>query len=317
MGGGFPPPIFKLWGDLVFKEFFEKLSIKQKQAVWGYVFLIVPLLFYIGVRFYPTFNSFYISLTDWDIVSANKNFIGLANYRELFSDKVFWKTLGNTLEYVIYGLPINLFLSFVIAYNINKLTKGVSIYRTLYFIPYLTSLVAVSWVWRWLYQPVPMGFINNMLSQAGIAQQPFLNSTTQALPSILAPTIWVQMGFQIIIFLAGLKGIPQYLYEAADIDGASNMQKLFNITIPLLRPTIIFLVVTGSIRYLRIFTQVYNMTYQGEGGPLNSTKPLVLYIYNSAFRRFEMGYAAAMTVVLFAIIFIITLFQLKVLNKND
>ncbi|MGM0603042.1 MAG: carbohydrate ABC transporter permease [Bacillota bacterium] len=301
----------------MFKEFFEKLSIKQKQAVWGYVFLIVPLLFYIGVRFYPTFNSFYISLTDWDIVSANKNFIGLENYRELFSDKVFWKTLGNTLEYVVYGLPINLFLSFVIAYNINKLTKGVSIYRTLYFIPYLTSLVAVSWVWRWLYQPVPLGFINNMLSQAEIAQQPFLNSTTQALPSILAPTIWVQMGFQIIIFLAGLKGIPQYLYEAADIDGASNMQKLFNITIPLLRPTIIFLVVTGSIRYLRIFTQVYNMTYQGEGGPLNSTKPLVLYIYNSAFRRFEMGYAAAMTVVLFAIIFIITLFQLKVLNKND
>ena len=315
--GDFLLPFLSYGVILVFTEFFKKLSIKQKQAVWGYVFLIVPLLFYIGVRFYPTFNSFYISLTDWDIVSANKNFIGLANYRELFSDKVFWKTLGNTLEYVIYGLPINLFLSFVIAYNINKLTKGVSIYRTLYFIPYLTSLVAVSWVWRWLYQPVPMGFINNMLSQAGNAQQPFLNSTTQALPSILAPTIWVQMGFQIIIFLAGLKGIPQYLYEAADIDGASNMQKLFNITIPLLRPTIIFLVVTGSIRYLRIFTQVYNMTYQGEGGPLNSTKPLVLYIYNSAFRRFEMGYAAAMTVVLFAIIFIITLFQLKVLNKND
>lgn len=299
------------------KDFFNKLSIKQKQAVWGYAFLIIPTIFYLSIRFYPTFNSFYISLTDWDIVSANKNLIGLENYKELFTDKVFHKTLINTLKYVIYGLPINLVLSFIVAYNINKLKKGVGIYRTLYFIPYLTSLVAVSWVWRWLYQPVPLGLINNFLSGVGISQQPFLNSTTQALPSILAPTIWVQMGFQIIIFLAGLKGIPNSLYEAADIDGASKMQKLFRITIPLLRPTIVFLVVTGSIRYLRIFTQVYNMTYQGEGGPLNSTKPLVLYIYNSAFRRFEMGYASAMTVVLFIIILIITLVQLKVLNKND
>lgn len=299
------------------KDFFNKLSIKQKQALWGYAFLIIPTIFYLSIRFYPTVNSFYISLTDWDIVSVNKNFIGLKNYKELFSDEVFHKTLINTLKYVVYGLPINLVFSFVVAYNINKLKKGVGIYRTLYFIPYLTSLVAVSWVWRWLYQPVPLGLINNFLSGLGISQQPFLNSTTQALPSILAPTIWVQMGFQIIIFLAGLKGIPTSLYEAADIDGASKMQKLFRITIPLLRPTIVFLVVTGSIRYLRIFTQVYNMTYQGEGGPLNSTKPLVLYIYNSAFRRFEMGYASAMTVVLFIIILLITLLQLKVLNKND
>ncbi len=301
----------------MFKKLFSKLTIKQKQALWGYLFLIVPMIFYLGVRFYPTLNSFYISLTDWDIVSKNKNFIGISNYIELFHDEVFWKTLGNTFEYIIYGLPLNLFLSFVIAYNINKLRYGLTIYRTLYFIPYLTSLVAVSWVWRWLYQPIPLGIFNNFLAQFGIAQQPFLESTSQALPSILAPTIWVQIGFQVIIFLAGLKGVPKYLYEAADIDGASNMQKLFRITIPLLRPTIVFLVVTGSIRYLRIFTQVYNMTYQGEGGPLNSTKPLVLYIYNSAFRRFEMGYASAMTVILFVIILVITLFQLKVLNKHD
>jgi multiple sugar transport system permease protein len=165
-----------------------------------------------------------------------------------------------------------------------------------------------------MYQPLPLGFFNNLLGFFGILQQPFLRSTSQALPSILAPTIWVEIGFQVIIFLAGLKAIPEFLYEAADIDGADNWQKLFKITIPLLRPTIIFLVVVGTIKYLRIFTEVYNMTYQGEGGPLNSTKPLVLYIYNNAFRSFDIGYASAMTIVLVIIILCVTLIQLRVLE---
>jgi multiple sugar transport system permease protein len=266
------------------------------------------------IRIYPAFSSFYISFTDWDIVSSEKRFIGLENYQRMINDPVFLKTLGNTFKYVIFGLPINLILSFIIAYNLNKLQRGLAFYRTLYFIPYMTSLVAVSWVWRWLYQPLPLGFFNNLLGFFGILQQPFLQSTSQALPSILAPTIWVEIGFQVIIFLAGLKAIPEFLYEAADIDGADNWQKLFKITIPLLRPTIIFLIVTGTIKYLRIFTQVYSMTRQGEGGPLNSTKPLVLYIYDNAFRSFDMGYASAMTIVLFMVILCITLVQLSVLE---
>lgn len=293
---------------------FNKLSIEQKKAIWAYIFLFVPLTFYLVIRIYPTFSSFYISFTDWDIISFEKQFIGLENYQRMFNDPVFLKTLVNTFRYVIFGLPVTLVLSFIIAYNLNKIKRGLGLYRTLYFIPYMTSLVAVSWVWRWLYQPLPLGFFNNLLSFFGLAQQPFLQSTSQALPSILAPTIWVEIGFQVIIFLAGLKGIPELLYEAADIDGADNRQKLFKITIPLLRPTIIFLVVMGTIKYLRIFTQVYTMTYQGEGGPLNSTKPLVLYIYNNAFRSFDMGYAAAMTVVLFVLILCTTLIQLKVLE---
>jgi multiple sugar transport system permease protein len=293
---------------------FNKLSIEQKKAIWAYIFLFVPLTFYLVIRIYPTFSSFYISFTDWDVVSFEKQFIGLENYQKMFNDPVFLKTLVNTFRYVIFGLPVTLVLSFIIAYNLNKIKRGLGLERTLYFIPYMTSLVAVSWVWRWLYQPLPLGFFNNLLSFFGLAQQPFLQSTSQALPSILAPTIWVEIGFQVIIFLAGLKGIPELLYEAADIDGADNRQKLFKITIPLLRPTIIFLVVMGTIKYLRIFTQVYTMTYQGEGGPLNSTKPLVLYIYNNAFKSFDMGYASAMTVVLFVLILCITLIQLKVLE---
>ena len=293
-----------------------KLSIEQKKTIWAYFFLFVPLTFYLLIRIYPTFSSFNISFTDWDIVSSEKQFIGLENYKRMVNDPVFLKTLVNTFRYVIFGLPVTLVLSFIIAYNLNKIKRGLGLYRTLYFIPYMTSLVAVSWVWRWLYQPLPLGFFNNILSFFGLAQQPFLQSTSQALPSILAPTIWVEIGFQVIIFLAGLKAVPEFLYEAADIDGADNWQKLFKITIPLLRPTIIFLVVMGTIKYLRIFTQVYSMTFQGEGGPLNSTKPLVLYIYNSAFRSFDMGYASAMTVVLFVLILCITLIQLKVLEEK-
>jgi len=295
---------------------FNKLSIAEKKAIWAYIFLFVPLIFYIVIRIYPAFSSFYISFTDWDIVSSEKQFIGLENYQRMINDPVFLKTLVNTFRYVIFGLPVTLVLSFIIAYNLNKLKRGLGFYRTLYFIPYMTSLIAVSWVWRWLYQPLPLGFFNNLLSFFGLTQQPFLQSTSQALPSILAPTIWVEIGFQVIIFLAGLKAVPEFLYEAADIDGADNWQKLFKITIPLLRPTIIFLVVMGTIKYLRIFTQVYTMTYQGEGGPLNSTKPLVLYIYNTAFRSFDMGYASAMTVVLFIIILFITLVQLRVLEMK-
>lgn len=293
---------------------FNELSIAKKKAVWAYIFLFVPLIFYLVIRIYPAFSSFYISFTDWDIVSSKKQFIGLENYQSMVNDPVFLKTLGNTFRYVIFGLPVNLVLSFIIAYNLNKLKHGLGFFRILYFIPYMTSLVAVSWVWRWLYQPLPLGFFNNLFGFFGLKQQPFLQSTSQALPSILALTIWVEIGFQVIIFLAGLKAVPEFLYEAADIDGADNWQKLSKITIPLLRPTIIFLVVMGTIKYLRIFTQVYTMTFQGEGGPLNSTKPLVLYIYNSAFRRFDMGYASAMTVVLFLIILFITLVQLRVLE---
>ncbi len=298
-------------------ETVSKHSLERTKRRWAYVFLILPLLFYIIIRFYPTFYAFFLSLTDWDIVSKNKNFIGLTNYKTLFEDKIFWKTLGNTGKYVLYGLPVSLLLGFILAYNIDRVKIGSDVFKAVYFLPYITSMVAVAWVWRWLYQPAPIGIFNKILISIGLPQQKFLFSQTQAIFSILLTTIWADIGFQMIIFLAGLKGISDQYYEAAEIDGAGNWAVLKYITIPLLKPTIVFLVITGTIRYLRIFTQVLNMTYQGEGGPLNSTKPLVLYIYNTAFHKFDMGYASAMTVILFAIILLITLIQLKVMKNED
>ncbi len=297
------------------RAFYETLPIGKKRAMWAWGFLGVPIVFYVVIRFYPTFESFLISLTDWNLV-GERNFIGIDNYARLLEDETFGKVFVNTFQYLIIGTPISLLFAFVVAYFLDQVRFLHGTIRALYFIPFLTTAVAMAWVWRWFYQPVPIGTFNQILSTLGLPQQPFLRSTTQALPAILAPAIWAGLGFQIVIFLAGLRAIPGTYYEAAKIDGAGPWRILFEITIPLLRPTIIFLVVISSIGFLRIFDQVFNMTPQGDGGPLNSTKPMVLYIYESAFDAFDMGYAAAQTVVLFLVLLVITLLQMYLLRKR-
>jgi multiple sugar transport system permease protein len=296
-------------------QLYDRLSIRQKQAFWAWTFLAVPIVFFVTIRFYPTFNAIYISLTDWDLLSE-MNFIGLANYAELVDDPEFWQVFINTFEYLILGLPISLLLSFTIAYYLDQVRFMHGFLRGLYFIPYLTTAAAMAWVWRWFYQPVPIGIFNQILTDLGFPQQPFLRSMTQALPAVLAPAVWAGLGFQVIIFLAGLRAIPESYYEAARIDGVGRWRILFEITVPLLRPTVIFLVVVSSIGFLRIFDQVYNMTVDGQGGPLNATRPLVLNIYLSAFTDYKMGYAAAQTMVLFLVLLVITLLQLRLMRAR-
>jgi multiple sugar transport system permease protein len=293
---------------------YERLSIAGKQAVWAWAFLAVPLAFYAAVRFYPTAQAFYLSLTRWDLLSAER-FVGFDNYLRLAHDPVFWTATLNSFWYVAIGLPTSLALSFTIAYFLDRVTVGHALLRALYFLPHLTTAVAMAWVWRWFYQPVPVGAFNVILVDLGFAPQPFLRSTSQALVAVLAPAVWAMLGFQIVIFLAGLKAIPRSYYEAAAIDGAKAWRTLWEITLPLLRPTFAFLVVVSSIGFLRIFDHVYNMT-NGDGGPLDATKPLVLDIYQTAFGHFEMGYASAQTVVLFVILMALTLLQLRVLRAR-
>ena len=294
---------------------YDRLSIRQKQAFWAWTFLALPIVFFVTIRFYPTFNAVYISLTDWNLLGEMK-FIGVANYAELIHDPEFWQVFVNTFEYLIIGLPISLVLSFVVAYYLDQVRFMHGFLRGLYFIPYLSTAAAMAWVWRWFYQPVPIGVFNQILTDLGLPQQPFLRSITQALPAVLAPAIWAGLGFQVIIFLAGLRAIPESYYEAARIDGVGRWRVLFEITIPLLRPTIVFLVVVSSIGFLRIFDQVYNMTVDGQGGPLNATRPLVLNIYQAAFADYKMGYAAAQTVVLFLVLLAITLVQLRLMRAK-
>ncbi len=297
------------------KQLYNRLSFQQKKAYWAWLFLAVPILFFAAVRFYPTLNAAMISFTDWNLLSEGK-WVGLANYERMFTDKVFWKVFVNTFVYLIVGLPVSLTLAFVVAYYLDQVRFMHGFIRGLYFIPYLTTAVAMAWVWRWGYQPAPLGAINQILSSIGMPQQPFLRSPNQALYAVLAPAIWAGLGFQVIIFMAGLRAIPETYYEAARIDGIGKLATLWEITLPLLRPTIVFVVVLTSIGLLRIFDQVYNMTVDGQGGPLNSTRPLVLNIYNTAFKDFDMGYATAQTMVLFLVLLIITLIQLRLMRSK-
>ena len=291
------------------------LTLRQRRTIWAYVFLLVPLLFFIGIRVAPTLFAMSVSLFKWDILSPTKPWLGLENYQTLFNDPVFWKALTNTLLYVILSVPLQLVVGLFIALLLQRATRWKGFFRALYFIPFVTSTVAISWVWRWMYEPT-FGPLNQFLALLHLPEQKFLADPDQALFAIVVAIVWQAVGFYIIIFLAGLESIPSDFYDAAKIDGAHGWNLFRHITLPLLNPTIVFLTVIGTITAIQVFTQVLNMSYQGMGGPLNSTKSLVLFIYQQGFSSFKMGYAAAGTVVLFAIILLITLIQLRVTSRR-
>jgi multiple sugar transport system permease protein len=298
-----------------FGRVWNRLTLHQKHVTWAWAFLSVPIAFYVVIRFWPTADAFYLSFTDWNMLRPS-SFVGLTNYDRLVHDPVFWKVFRNTFAYLIIGTPASLLLAFVIAFQLDRVRFMHGLIRALYFLPFMTSAVAMAWVWRWFYQPVPIGVFNNALATLGLSQVAFLNSTTNALPAILAPAVWAGLGFQVIIFMAGLRAIPQTYYEAARIDGVSGWVVMTEITLPLLKPTFVFLVVFSSIGFLRIFDQVFNMTTNDPGGPLNATKPLVLMIYDTAFNGYDLGYAAAQTVVLFTVLLLVSLLQLRLMRDR-
>jgi len=294
-----------------------RLTLERRRWLWAYLFISIPFLFFLLIRIGPTLYAFWVSLHQWDPIALDRPFIGLENFRTLRTDDVFWEAMRNTWVYVGVGVPLSLIVSLAIALGLQQLIRYVGFYRVLYFVPYVTSLVAVGWVWRWMY--MPNGLFNDVLGWVGLGPYTFLGNPDQAIFSIIAMTIWQGLGFQVIIFLAGLESIPEVYHEAAAIDGASGWQRFRDMTIPLLNPTLVFLIVTGVINNLQVFTQIRAMSSQGTGGPLNSTISIVLYVYQQAFQQLpaKMGYASAMTVVLFLMILAITIFQLKVLSRNN
>jgi multiple sugar transport system permease protein len=289
-------------------------------VLWAYLFLLIPLAFFLYIRIYPTLFAFRISLHDWNPLAAEQTFVGLENYQELLGElqktnSVTHKAFLNTFKYVALGMPIQLVIALGIALMLNEIRSLSTFFRAVYFIPFVTSTVAVSWVFRWLYQP-QFGPLNLLLSLLGLPQQPFLKSPDQSLYSILVVVIWQGLGYAVVIFLAGLKQIPQVYYEAARIDGASRLQSFRNITLPLLNNTFVYLIVLQTISFLRMFAPVLNMTTQGDGGPLNSTTTVVLRVYREAFSRFKMGYASTLTVALFVIILVATIVQMRVTSRR-
>jgi multiple sugar transport system permease protein len=292
------------------------MTLSQRRALTAYLLLLVPLAFFLLIRILPTLSALQVAFYQWDMLSDERPFVGLANFQTLAADQVFRTAFINTLKYVGIGVPVGLSLALAIALGLTRVRRLAGLFRTVYFIPFVTSLVAVSWVWRWLLQP-QRGSVNELIGLIGIPPQPFLQSTSQALPSIVAVNVWHDLGFQVVIFLAGLHAIPEMYYEAARLDGAGRWALFRHITLPLLNPTLVFLAVTSAISSLQVFTQIQNMSAQGTGGPLNSTLSLVLYVYQKAFGgAYQMGYASAMTVVLFVLILTVTLVQLRVLSRR-
>ena len=292
------------------------MTLAAKRATTAYIFLALPLVFFLGVRFGPMIYMLAMSFTDWGLLRKELHFIGLANYKSVLADPVFQQALGNTARYAIFGAPSVIILSLFVALLLDLIPRGKAVYRLIYVLPYITPIVAVSWVWRWMFLQPPLGVVNTILMAAGIQAREFLNSPSQALQSITAVNVWVEMGYCTTIFLAGLQTIPKEISEAARIDGANARQVLTKVTLPLLMPITLFLTVMEGIQFLRIFTQVYNMSFQAQGGPLNSTKSAALYIYQKAFTNFEMAQAASASLILFAIIMAVTFLQLKFFDKK-
>lgn len=291
-------------------------SQRRQQYLFVYTCLLVPLLFYLGIRIIPTLFSFNVGFRDWDLLSSGPHpLIGIDNYITLFKDPIFIKSAVNTLIYIVVGVSGQLFFGVIVALLLHKINRFAGLFRVIYFIPYVTSIVAASWVFQWLL--MSSGFVNDLLVNIGLSPQPFLNSPKQAIYVIIAVMIWQALGFQMVLFLAGLENIPEMLYEAAEIDGANGWQKFWRVTVPLLNPTIVFSAVIGSINFIQVsFTQVINMSADGGGGPLNSTLTIVVYIYQLAFQQFDLGLASAATVVLFLFILALTIFQMKVLTRK-
>ncbi|MCX6135657.1 MAG: extracellular solute-binding protein [Ignavibacteriales bacterium] len=274
-------------------------------------FLAPSLLHLTVFIFTPIAFAAYLSLHRWDVVVPDKPFVGLENFRELASDTTFWNALKNTALYTL-NVPIAMAISLVVALMMNKRLKGVAFLRALYFLPSVTSFVAIALVWMWIYHPT-FGVANFVLGFLGLGPVQWLNSSSTAMVSVIIFSVWLSLGYQMVVFLAGLQGIPEEFHDAARIDGANSWQRFWRITLPLLKPTTFFILVTSIIASFQVFTSIYVMT---GGGPVGSTDVIVYHIYQSAWEELRMGYASAMSWVLFLIIMIATWIQFKILGRE-
>ena len=327
---------------------------QRRNSIDGFLFLLPNLLGFLVFFAFPLVVSFYYSFTDYNLFQP-PNFIGLKNYTtalgfkiqpeayqaalaqgESFftalgdllkpNDPTFWTALGNTIAYAIGVLLLCIMPGFFLAWLLNSKLPGMTIFRGLFYIPVVASIVGSALVWFWIYQR-DSGVLNSVfgwvidvvnygLGPLGLKLPPpvigWLVDSNVALLSLVILTSWATIGYDMVIFLAALQGIPRFLYEAATVDGATRFQSLFRITIPMLTPTIFFVLVTNTISVLQIFSEPYIMT---QGGPANSTLTIVYYLYQKGFQRFQMGYGAALAWIVFALIFIITTLQFRFSNR--
>ncbi len=296
----------------------RSLSLEIKSIRRAAYFFLTPALIPIFAFFFlPALAAFVLSFTDFDIYSLSNfqyaRFVGLKNYLQLLKDPLFWKAMGNTFYYVLIGGPLSIAASLGTALLINsRLGRFRSFFQTVYFLPVVTTLVAVAVVWRFIYHP-RFGLLNYALSFFGVDPIDWLGDPVWAMPAIILMSIWKGFGYNMIIFVAGLQNVPTQLYEAARMDGANAWQQFKSITLPMLAPTTIFVSIIAMINNFQLFTEPYVMT---QGGPVNSTLSIVLLMYQQGFRWWNLGYSAAIAFVLFGVILLGSLIQSRLQKRT-
>jgi multiple sugar transport system permease protein len=281
--------------------------LRGQEIAAGYLFLLPNLLGFLAFNVLPTLAALLLMFTRWSLSTAPE-FAGLHNFFLMADDPIFIRSVINTFYYAFVAVSTGVFAAFWLALLVNRQMRGVLPFRVIYFLPHVTLGVAAAIVWVWIYNP-EFGLINYLLGQVGITGPRWLIDSRWAMPAVIIMSNWKGIGYAMLIFLAGLQGIPGELYEAAMLDGASGLQKIRYVTLPMLSPTTFFIVTTSLIGALQAFDQFYVMT---RGGPSFATMTVVLWLFDNAFRYFRMGYATAMAGVLFVCILIITLVQWRV-----
>lgn len=287
--------------------------MKQKRAL-PYLMILPTYVLFILFFLIPLGYSFTLSLVEWNGFSVERTFVGLSHYARLFGDANFLNALKNTLTYIIIAVPLSVSISLVLSYILNKSIVGFQVLKAIFFLPHIVSLVAVGVVWSWIFLPDKYGLVNSILVALGFGVKGWFADVNLAMASLIIIGVWKSVGYNMVIFIAGLMGIPSSLYEAADIDGATSVQKFFRITVPMLRPTVFFVMVSSTTYALFQIFDVVKVTT--DGGPIGKTEMLVTYLYKVGFEQYKMGYASAIAFVLFFITVAIVVMQRKFVEER-
>lgn len=292
------------------------LTVEQRKWIFCYAALLPIIALFFILRILPIFRTFALSAYESNLVNPQARFIGLSNYENLLQDSNFQAALKNTTLFAIIIVTLGVGIGFVLALLMNQRFRLSPLYETVYFLPYITPMVPVALMWKWIYDPA-YGLLNYIISLFGFKAVGWLVYPEIALWSIAIMSVWKIVGYNMIIFLVGLRNIPAMYYEAAAIDGGSGRDLLRHITLPLLKPIALFVIVVNTIGAYNVFTQVYVMTAESSGSSANTVRVMVYDIYENAFRYFRMGYASAEAVILFAIILLLTLVQFRVIRTEE
>ncbi|WP_420112254.1 carbohydrate ABC transporter permease [Pseudactinotalea sp.] len=291
----------------------QRHTLARRQAAWGWIFAL-PATLHIAIwTGFPIIVAMLLSLTHYDMLNP-PTWAGIENYITIANTPLFWRAMLHNLIIAAVGIPISMLLALVLAVMLNQGIRGSGLFRTAVFLPHITATVAIAMIWLWIYSPGQNGLLNYIGSFFGIPNQGFLNNPSLALPAVIVVTIWQGLGLKTMIYLASMQTIDAQLYEAAEIDGASAVQKFMSITVPILKPTTFFILVTSIVGNFQTFDLIYILT---QGGPANATTVITYEIYQTAFQQFRMGLATAQSVVLLVVLVLLTILARKLTGGRD